>query len=102
MLVGGSCLRAGNFRKNIAISCSSARGGLYFGSRAKGCGYRACRESFLKVDFGDLWLRFFAFTAMQVGVLAEFLCFRAVFDLILSRLQGQGRERFGGVSLGCF
>ena len=37
----------------------------------------------------------FAFTAMQVNVLAEFLCFGTVFDLIL---QGQG-ERFGGVSL---
>ena len=34
---------------------------------------------------------------MQVSVLAEFLCFGEVFDLILSRLQAQG-----GVSLGCF
>ena len=42
----------------------------------------------------DFWLRF-AFIAMQVSVLAEFLCFRTVFDLILFRLQGQGVERFG-------
>ena len=43
----------------------------------------------------DFWLRF-AFTAMQVCVSAEFLCFGTVFDLILFRLQGHG-ERFGGV-----
>ena len=39
----------------------------------------------------DFWLRF-AFTAMQVCVLAEFLCFGAVFDLVLFRLQGQGES----------
>ena len=38
---------------------------------------------------------------MQVSVLADFLCFGAVFDLILFRLHGQG-ERFGGVSLAVF
>ena len=37
----------------------------------------------------DFWLRF-AFTAMQVCILAEFLCFGTVFDLVLFRLQ----ERF--------
>ena len=40
----------------------------------------------------DFWLRS-AFTAMQVCVLAEFLCFETVFDLILFRLPGKG----GGV-----
>ena len=39
----------------------------------------------------DFWLRF-AFTAMQVCVLAMFLCFGPVFDLILFRLQGQGES----------
>ena len=37
----------------------------------------------------DFSLRF-AFTAMQVCVLAEFLCFGTVLDFILRRLQGQG------------
>ena len=36
----------------------------------------------------DFWT--FCFTAMQVSVLAELLCFGMVFDLILFRLQGQG------------
>ena len=59
----------------------------------------AAGESVLKVDFG----RNFGYVpAMQVGILAEFLCFGTVFDLILFRLQGQRGERFGGVSLGCF
>ena len=44
----------------------------------------------------DFSLRF-AFTAMQVSVLAGFLCLWAVFDLILFRLQGQG-----GISEGIF
>ena len=54
------------------------------------------------MDFGRTFGYVFAFTAMQVSVLAEFLCFGTVFDLILFRRQGQGVERFGGVSWGCF
>ena len=40
------CLRAGNFRKNIIISYSSARGPLYFGWRARRCGCRALGRAF--------------------------------------------------------
>ena len=45
-------------------------------------------RAFWRWIWGGFWLRF-AFTAMQVSALADFLCFRTVLDLILSRLQGQ-------------
>ena len=53
-----------------------------------------------RTGWDDFSLRF-AFTAMQVSVLAEFLCFGAVFDLILLRLRARGKA-FRRVSLGCF
>ena len=50
------------------------------------------------MGFGRTFGYVLPLTTMQVRILAEFLCFGLVFDLIPSRLQGQG----GAVSLGCF
>ena len=78
---------------------SSARGAFILsGKRLRMQGHWG--ERFEGGVWENFWLRF-AFTAMQVSVLAEFLCFGTVFDLILFRLQGQGRS-FRRVSLGCF
>ena len=79
-----------SLRKNIVISYSSAGVALFCQSRQRLRLQGHWGERFEGGIWVDFWLRF-AFTAMQVSILAEFLCFGAVFDLILFRPQGQGR-----------
>ena len=84
------------FRKNIVISYSSARGGPLFCQSRKRLRLQGhWGERFEGGWWEDFRLRF-AFTAMEVSILVEFLCFGTVFEPL-----GPGRERFGGVSVGC-
>ena len=85
-------LRLEEIRPHRSVGAGRASGAVAFElvTFAKTSSSHIALLELFEGGFGkDFWLRF-AFTAMQVSVLAGLLCYGTVLDLILSRLQGQG------------